>query len=82
MGSEEMPKFNKTELYEYEESLKVFRDMYSVIQTATNKGRAEGMAEGERRKQLEISRTLKERGMSVNDIFNITELPIEEISKL
>lgn len=78
MGSEEMPKFNKTELYEYEESLKVFRDMYSVIQTATNKGRAEG----ERRKQLEISRTLKERGMSVNDIFNITGLPIEEINKL
>lgn len=78
----EIAKFNKTELYEYEESLKVFRDMYSVIQTATNKGRAEGMAEGERRKQLEISRTLKERGMSVNDIFNITGLPIEEISKL
>ena len=51
----EMPKFNKraeiakfdrVEYAEYQESLKNFRDLYSVIQTASRKGMAEGLAKG------------------------------------
>ena len=43
----EIAKFSKRELYEYENSLKNFRDMYSVITTAEMKGETGGRAEGE-----------------------------------
>ena len=42
----EIAKFNKQERYEYEESLKAFRDMFSVIETAELKGHAKGLEEG------------------------------------
>ena len=42
----EIAKFNKQERYEYEESLKAFRDMFSVIETAELKGHAKGLKEG------------------------------------
>ena len=42
----EIAKFSKRELCEYEDSLKNFRDMYSVITTAELKGEAKGRAEG------------------------------------
>ncbi|NDV66457.1 Rpn family recombination-promoting nuclease/putative transposase [Bacteroides sp. 224] len=42
----EIARFNRQELVEYEDSLKNFRDWYSVMETSLNKGRAEGLAEG------------------------------------
>ena len=82
----EIAKFNKNELVEYEESLKVFRDMNNVINTAELKGeirgRAEGRAEGERMKALDIARNLKSNGLSIEDIAKFTGLNPEEILKL
>lgn len=53
----EIARFDRKELIEYEDSLKNFRDWYSVVQTAENKGilrgRAEGLEEG-RAEGLEI----------------------------
>ena len=37
---------NQQELMNYEESLKDYRDMYSVMKTQLDKGRAQGKAEG------------------------------------
>lgn len=42
----EIAKFSRRELCQYEESLKNFRDMYSVITTAESKGLARGLEEG------------------------------------
>ena len=42
----EIARFNRQELVEYEDSLKNFRDWYSVMKTAINKGRKEGHQEG------------------------------------
>ncbi len=42
----EIAKFSRRELCQYEESLKNFRDMYSVITTAEGKGLARGLEEG------------------------------------
>ncbi len=42
----EIAKFNKMDRYEYEESLKNYRDWFSVMQTAELKGFAKGEAEG------------------------------------
>ena len=75
---------------EYEESLKVFRDLNNVINTAEQKGetrgeargRAEGRAEGERKKALDIARNLKSSGLPVEDIAKFTGLTLKEISNL
>ena len=42
----EIAKFTKTELSEYWDSLKNFRDWYSVISTAEKKGLEKGMEKG------------------------------------
>ena len=42
----EIAKFTKTELNEYWDSLKVFRDLYSVLSTAEKKGLEKGRKEG------------------------------------
>ena len=94
----EIAKFSPKELYDYEESLKNFRDWYSVISTATKKGRREGRKEGlkEGRKEglkegleagqtkatLNIARNMKEQGMTTGFIAQITGLDAEAIEKL
>ena len=45
-------------------------------------GKEEGRAEGEKNKALEIARNLKQYGMSVAEISQMTGLPEEELNKL
>lgn len=71
----EIAKFDRRERYEYEESLKNFRDMYSVIATAEKKGRTEG----EKAKALEIAAKMKQAGMSAAEISKITGLEEAEL---
>ena len=82
----EIAKFTKRELYEYEDSLKNFRDMYSVITTAElkglNRGRAEGRAEGEWAERKKNARNLKILGIEPAIISQATGLSKEEIDKL
>ena len=86
----EIAKFDRHELYEYEESLKNFRDMYSVITTAEKKGRAEGRAEGlmegimqgANQKAVEIARNLKSAGLRDNEISRLTGLDEDAIARL
>ena len=42
----EIAKFDRKERYEYEEGLKVYRDWFSVMETAELRGMAKGMAKG------------------------------------
>ena len=94
----EIAKFSQEEYYAYEESLKVYRDWFSVIQTAEkkgmNKGRKEGLEEG-RKEGLEeglkkgrqegllvVARNLKRQHLSVEDIAAATGLSKEEIEAL
>ena len=82
----EIAKFTKRELYEYEDSLKNFRDMYSVITTAElkglNKGRAEGRMEGESVERQKNARNLKVLGVDVGIISEATGLSLKEIEEL
>ncbi|MDE6820918.1 PD-(D/E)XK nuclease family transposase, partial [Bacteroides acidifaciens] len=78
----EIAKFTKTELSEYWDSLKNFRDWYSVISTAEKKGREEGREEGEKKKAIEVARYLKSSGTSMELIIGATGLSNEEIEKL
>lgn len=70
----EIAKFTRTEMTEYWDSLKNFRDWYSVISTAENKGREEERTKNALR--------MKEKGYSVEDIAEITGLTFEEIKEL
>lgn len=84
--SAEIAGFSKQELFEYEDSLKEFRDWYSVVKTAADKGFTEGFGEGfgegEKKKQLEIAQNLKSLGIAIDVIAQSTHLSQEEIKKL
>ena len=74
----EIAKFTPTELKEYEDSLKAYRDVKNSIDTALEKGREEGMA----KEKLSTARRLLSMGLSEEQVSTATELPLEEIQKL
>lgn len=69
-----------------EDSLKAYRDWQNTIATAEYKGvergRAEGLAEGEKRKALEIARQMKSRGIPADVVAQCTGLDVEDIGRL
>ena len=86
----EIAKFNRQERQEYEDSLKAYRDWYSVMETAKKKSRAEGLAEGraeglaEGRAEGVRSTALKMKveGFDNEMIARITGLSVKEIENL
>ena len=85
----EIAQFNQGEAKEYEESLKYYRDLQNVMNTAIQEARKEGREEGreeEREKALEekrnIARKLTKLGLSLRDIAAATGLSAEEIRRL
>ncbi len=78
----EIAAFTKEERYDYEESLKNFRDMYNTISSAERKGRAEGRAEGRVEERIAMAKSLKLQGGDFEIIKTASGLSIEEIEKL
>ena len=74
----EIAQFSKENLYAYEESLKVYRDWNNVINTAIQKG----IAEGEWMKAKAIAGNLKNAGLSIAEIAKVTGLSEDEINSL
>lgn len=74
----EIAKYTPQERQDYEESLKNFRDWYSVLTTAEKKGRAEGRNQ----RSLEIATTLKSMGLSTDSIIQATGITEAEINEL
>jgi predicted transposase/invertase (TIGR01784 family) len=70
----ELAKFDQTELDNYENSLKIYRDLKGVIDTAFDEGKLEG--------KLEIAKSLKNNGISSEIISKTTGLTKEEIEML
>ena len=62
----------------YDKNLKAYRDTMAVMEGQYLEGRAEGRAEG----HIEDARKMKAKGYSLDDISDITGLPVEEISRL
>ena len=77
----EIARFSKTELREYEDSLKAYRDMKNSLDNAEEKGRAEGRAEGKKDKAVEIAKKLLDMDMPIDAIMKATGLSQEEITK-
>ena len=82
----EIAKFTPTELKEYEDSLKAYRDVKNSIDTALEKGREEGRAVGREEGRVEgviqVAKKLLESGMDVDTIMKMTDLSKSEIEKL
>ena len=74
----EIARFSKTELREYEDSLKAFRDMKNSLDNAEEKG----IAKGKKNKAIEIAKNLLEMKMPFETIMKATGLSMEEIVKL
>ncbi len=70
----ELAKLGQEELANYESSLKTYRDLKGVIDTAFDEGINEGI--------LKVARKMKLRGLSPLDISDLTGLSETEISKL
>ena len=82
----EIARFTPDESRIYEESLKHYRDMRNVINSAERRGKAEGReegrAEGRKEAKFEGARKMKAKGYPIEDIADITGLTAEEIDAL
>jgi predicted transposase/invertase (TIGR01784 family) len=74
----ELAKLNPQEMRTYDESLKVYWDNYSVLQTAKH----EGMELGAFQKSIQIAREMKKEGEPLEKIAKFTGLTSEEIENL
>jgi predicted transposase/invertase (TIGR01784 family) len=90
----EIAQFNEQEHQQYEQSLKIYRDLKNVIDTARDEGRAEGIQEGIKKgieKGMEKGILTEKKNMVINShqlgldhktIHQLTGLSIKEIKKI
>jgi predicted transposase/invertase (TIGR01784 family) len=78
----ELAKFGQAELDSYENSLKTYRDLKGVIETAFDEGKIEGKIEGQIEGKIEVAKSLKQNGISIDLIAVTTGLTKEEIENL
>jgi predicted transposase/invertase (TIGR01784 family) len=74
----EIANYNDEEYAEYEESLKIYRDLKNSIDTAFEEGKLEGKLEG----KIETAKNMKGKGYPIEDIAEMVGLAIEEIRGL
>jgi predicted transposase/invertase (TIGR01784 family) len=70
----ELAKFGQVELANYENSLKIYRDLKGVIDTAFDEGKLEG--------KIEIAKSAIQMRLKIEDIIKLTGLTKEEIERL
>lgn len=70
----EIANFDERQLAEYEESLKVYRDLKGVVDTS--------FEEGKREREVEMAKIMKVKGYPLDEIVEITGLSKEEIERL
>ena len=78
----EIAKFDRKELYAYEESLKNFRDWHSVLSTAEKKAEKRGREEGREEERIKNAMNFKRLGVSPEVIAQAAGLSEEEIGRL
>ena len=71
-------RFTPTELREYEDSLKAYRDIKNSLDTAKEEGREEGRAEG----IALVAKAMYAKGMDVDNIASITGMAKDEVERL
>lgn len=75
----EIAQFNPAQMKEYETSLKYYRDMQNVINTAVEEASEKAEARGKKANQLETAQRLREMGLSDDDIMKATGLSADDL---
>ncbi|WP_440433159.1 Rpn family recombination-promoting nuclease/putative transposase [Prevotella sp.] len=91
-------RFSPTELREYEDSLKAYRDIKNSLDTAKEEGRAEGREEGRAEGREEgraegreegraegiamVAKMMFAKGMDIDVIASMTDLSTDEVESL
>ena len=66
----------------YEQSINAYRDIKNSLDTASKEGFTKGKAEGKAEEKVETALKMKQKGLDLNLISDITGLSIEEIEQL
>lgn len=74
--------FDQKELTEYEESLKIYRDLKGVIDTSFEEGEKVGYDKGKDEQARQMAKLMKNNGEPIEKISNYTGLSLEELEKL
>ena len=75
-------RFSPTELREYEDSLKAYRDIKNSLDTAKEEGRAEGREEGRAEGIAMVTKMMFAKGMDIDVIASMTGLSTDEVESL
>ena len=75
-------RFSPTELREYEDSLKAYRDIKNSLDTAKEEGRAEGREEGRAEGIAMVAKMMYAKGMDIDVIASMTGLSTDEVENL
>jgi toxin ParE1/3/4 len=70
----EIANFDERQMAEYEESLKVYRDLKAVVDTSIEEGFEDG--------KIEVAKKMKSKGYPLEEIIDLTGLAKEVIEKL
>ena len=76
----------KKERQDYEDSLKIYRDMKNVLDTAElrglEKGRKEGIEQGTFKERRKNAKAMKALGLPLETIAKVTGMSADDIAKL
>lgn len=75
-------RFSPTELREYEDSLKAYRDIKNSLDTAKEEARAEGREEGRAEGIAMVAKMMYAKGMDIDVIASMTGLSTDEVESL
>jgi len=78
----EVAKFTPKERAVYDASLKSYRDLNNSVDSAEGRGEKRGIEKGEKKKQIEIAKEMKDDGFPIESIVKYTKLSREEIENL
>ncbi|MEM9338540.1 MAG: Rpn family recombination-promoting nuclease/putative transposase [Bacteroidota bacterium] len=78
----EIAKFDHKQLNDYEESLKYYRDLKNSLDTAFEDGIKKGRAEEADKKEVFFVLRLHDKGKTVEEIADLTELPTERVKQI
>ncbi|BDS14627.1 hypothetical protein [Aureispira anguillae] len=86
LDDDELVELSPKERYQYQESLKHYRDLKNVIDSSKDEGIEQGIErgikQGEKSKAIQIAKTLKNKGISIPLISQSTGLSEQEIEEL
>ena len=75
-------RFTPTELREYEDSLKAYRDIKNSLDTAKEQGREEGLAKGRAEGIALVAKMMYDKGMDVDAIASMIGMSKDEVERL